>query len=448
MFQRLLIANRGEIAVRIARTAARLGMETHAIFSDADAQALHVRSADGSTNIGPPPVAESYLNVAAIVDVAAATGCDAIHPGYGLLSENADFAIACAERGIVFVGPAVEHLALMGHKNRAREAMESIGFPVIPGTSGDLKDDEIEQIAAEIGYPLLVKASHGGGGIGMSVIDDPAKLSRAVKRARSTAGRSFGSSELYFERQVQGAHDVEVQIFGLPDGTARHLCVRECSVQRRHQKIIEESPAPAASGAIGLEISEHATAAVAQLGYRNAGTVECLLGDDGQYYFIEMNTRLQVEHPVTEMVTGLDLVELQLQIAAGETPDLPSGAHDPRGHAIEVRLYAEDPDSLLPAPGLIDQLDFPVGDGIRVDSGLSAGDEVSQFYDPMIAKLIVWGEDRPAALIRLGDALAAVRITGTRTNLPLLQRIVEAEEFVDGRYDTQFVERLLQNSTH
>lgn len=444
MFQRLLIANRGEIAVRIARTAARMGVETHAIFSDADAAALHVRLADGATNIGPPPVADSYLNIAAIVDVAATAGCDAVHPGYGLLSENADFAAACAERGIVFVGPAAEHLALMGHKNRAREAMEAIGFPVIPGTSGDLDDDAIEQIAAGIGYPLLVKASHGGGGIGMSVVDDPAKLARAVKRARSTAGRSFGSSELYFEKQVQGAHHVEVQVFGLPDGSTRHLGARECSVQRRHQKVIEESPAPAASGALGLEISERAAAAVEQLGYRNAGTVECLLGEDGEYYFIEMNTRLQVEHPVTEMVTGLDLVELQLQIAAGETPDLPADAHEPHGHAIEVRLYAEDPDSLLPAPGLIDQLDFPDGDGIRVDSGLSAGDEVSQFYDPLIAKLIVWAEDRPAALTRLRDALAAVQISGTRTNLPFLQRIVETAEFVGGRYDTQLVDRLLQ----
>ena len=444
MFQRLLIANRGEIAVRIARTAARMGVETHAIFSDADAEALHVRSADGATNIGPPPVADSYLNIAAIVDAAAAAGCDAVHPGYGLLSENADFATACAERGLVFVGPAAEHLALMGHKNRAREAMEAIGFPVIPGTPGDLDDDAIEEIAAGIGYPLLVKASHGGGGIGMSVVDDPAKLARAVKRARSTAGRSFGSSELYFEKQVQGAHHVEVQVFGLPDGSARHLGARECSVQRRHQKVIEESPAPAAPGALGLEISERAAAAVEQLGYRNAGTVECLLGDDGEYYFMEMNTRLQVEHPVTEMVTGLDLVDLQLQIAAGETPDLPADAHEPRGHAIEVRLYAEDPDSLLPAPGVIDQLDFPTGDGIRVDSGLSAGDEVSQFYDPMIAKLIVWGEDRPTALTRLRGALAAVQISGTRTNLRFLQRIVETAEFVDGHYDTQFVDRLLR----
>ena len=445
MFQRLLIANRGEIAVRIARTAARMGIETHAIFSDADADALHVRSTDAATNIGPPPVADSYLNIAAIVDVAAASGCDAVHPGYGLLSENADFAAACAERGIVFVGPASEHLALMGHKNRAREAMEKIGFPVIPGTSGDLDDDALEEIAAGIGYPLFVKASHGGGGIGMSVVDDPAKLARAVKRARSTAQRSFGSSELYFEKQVLGAHHVEVQVLGLPDGSMRHLGTRECSVQRRHQKVIEESPAPAAPGALGLEISERAAAAVEKLGYRNAGTVECLLGADGEYYFIEMNTRLQVEHPVTEMVTGLDLVELQLRIAAGETPDLPADAHEPRGHAIEGRLSAEDPDSLLPAPGVIDQLEFPSGDGIRVDSGLIAGDEVSQFYDPMIAKLIVWAEDRPAALTRLGDALAAAQISGTRTNLAFLQRIVDTAAFVEGRYDTQLVDRLLQS---
>ena len=440
MFQRLLIANRGEIAVRIARTAARMGIETHAVFSDADA--LHVHAADAATNIGPSPVGESYLNITAILDVATATACDAVYPGYGLLSENADFASGCSERGITFVGPASEHLALMGHKNRARAAMEKIGFPVIPGTSGDLDDATIEEVAAGIGYPLLVKASHGGGGIGMSVVDDPSRLARTVKRARSTAGRSFGSSELYFEKQVQGAYHVEVQVFGLPDGSVRHLGTRECSVQRRHQKVIEESPAPAALGALGLEISERAAAAVEQLGYRNVGTVECLLGDDGAYYFIEMNTRLQVEHPVTEMVTGFDLVELQLRIAAGETPELPTDAHEPRGHAIEVRLYAEDLETLLPAPGRIEELEFPSGEGIRVDAGLSAGDEVSQFYDPMIAKLIVWAEDRAAAVTRLRDALAAVRIGGARTNLRFLQRVIEMPDFVEGRYDTRLVDRL------
>ena len=442
MFHKLLIANRGEIAVRIARTAAAMGIGTHAVYSEADAGALHTRLADASSAIGPAPVAESYLNLERIIDVAQAAGCDAIHPGYGLLSENPDFARACAEREITFVGPAAEHIDLMGHKNEARRAMAELGFPVIPGTTGDLDDDNLDALAEEVGYPLMVKASRGGGGIGMAAVHDASGLARAVKRARSSASRAFGSGELYLERRLEGAHHIEVQVLGLPEGAVRQLGERECSVQRRHQKVIEESPAPSVAPALRSELCTSAAEAMTSLGYRNAGTIECLVDQGDDYYFIEMNTRLQVEHPVTEMVTGLDLVELQLRIAAGESPDLEDDAHQPSGHSIEVRIYAEDPETLLPSPGRIDHLVFPSGDGIRVDTGLQSGDEVSQYYDPLIAKLIVWGADRAAALARLSDALAAVELSGLRHNVLFLQRIVASDQFQAGLYDSRIVEQL------
>jgi acetyl-CoA carboxylase biotin carboxylase subunit len=443
MFERVLIANRGEIAVRIERTCRDLGIATHAVYSDADQTALHVRLADGATGIGPPPVAESYLNISAILDAAVANHCDAIHPGYGLLSENPEFARACGERGITFIGPSAEHIDLMGHKNQARAEMIKLDFPVIPGTSGDLDDDRLDALAAEVGYPLLVKASRGGGGIGMAIVDDPEKLARAVKRARSTARRSFGSEELYLEKQIHSAHHVEVQVFGLPDGTVRHLGERECSVQRRHQKVIEEAPAPVATPELRMELGQRAVESMERLGYRNAGTVECLLGDDGQYYFIEMNTRLQVEHPVTEMVTGLDLVELQLRIAAGENLDLPTDAHKPTGHSIEARIYAEDSETLMPAPGTITLFAVPSGDGIRIDTGVESGDEISPFYDPLIAKLIVWADDRAAAVQKLADALDTLELRGIRSNVAFLRRIVAAPEFRDGLYDTDFIDQFM-----
>ena len=441
-FQRLLIANRGEIAVRIMRTCQRLGIATHAVYSDADAAALHVRTADGATHIGPPPVADSYLNIAAVLDAAQAAGCDAVHPGYGLLSENPDFARACAQRGVTFVGPTADHIDLMGHKNRARAAMENQRFPVIPGTQGDLSDDDLEGAVALIGYPLIVKASRGGGGIGMAVIDAPEQLARAVKRARSLAGRAFGSDALYFERQLLGARHIEIQILADHHGAVRHLGERDCSVQRRHQKVIEESPGPAVDAGLREQLTGRAVDAIQGLGYRNAGTVECLVAPDGDFYFLEMNTRLQVEHPVTEMVTGLDLVEWQLRIAAGEPLTLPADAADADGHAIEVRIYAEDPDTLLPAPGTITHLRFPTGDGIRVDTGIESGDVVSPYYDPLIAKLIAHGPTRAVSLARLDDALAAVELQGIKHNIPFLQRLVADRDFRAGRYDVNFTEEL------
>ena len=445
-FQRLLIANRGEIAVRVMRTCRRLGIATHAVYSDADAGALHVRTADAATRLGPPPVAESYLNIAAVLDAAEAAGCDALHPGYGLLSENPDFSRACAQRGITFVGPSADHIDLMGHKSRARDAMDQQRFPIIPGTRGDLADladdDDLEATAAQVGYPLIVKASRGGGGIGMAIIESPDQLARAVKRARSQARRAFGHDALYFERQILGARHIEIQILADAHGAVRHLGERDCSVQRRHQKVIEESPGPAVDPALRERLTSQAVAAIQGLGYRNAGTVECLVAPDGAFYFLEMNTRLQVEHPVTEMVTGLDLVEWQLRIAAGEPLDLPADAATPNGHAIEARIYAEDPDTLLPAPGTITHLRFPQGDGIRVDTGIESGDSVSPYYDPLVAKLIVHAPDRAAALQRLSDALAAVEIDGIKHNTPFLQRLVANPDFHAGRYEVGFTDEL------
>ena len=441
MFSRVCIANRGEIAVRIARTCRRLGIETHAVHSDADARAMHVRIADGASLIGPGPVAESYLNIAAVIEAATRAGCDAVHPGYGLLSENPDFARACAQHDLAFIGPSADHIDLMGHKNRARDAMQQFAMPVIPGTAGDLADDDLHASADAVGYPLIVKASRGGGGIGMAVVEEPARLDRAVQRARSTATRAFGSSELYLERQIVGAHHVEVQIFGDTVGQVVHLGERECSVQRRHQKVVEETPSPSVDARLRDTLTLHATTAMARLGYRNAGTVECLVAPDGEFFFLEMNTRLQVEHAVTEMVTGLDLVEWQLRIAAGDSLEMMPLA-PPRGHAIEARIYAEDPETFLPAPGQVRDVHFPAGDGIRVDAAIEPGDEVSQFYDPLIAKLVVWAPDRPRAVAKLGEALRHTRIDGIKHNVPFLQRVVASTPFVEGDYDIRIVAQL------
>ena len=441
-FQRICIANRGEIAVRIIRTCRRLGVRTHAIYSEADATALHVRLADSASLIGPGPVAESYLKIPAVLAAAKDAGCDAVHPGYGLLSESADFARACREHGFVFIGPNPDHIALMGHKSQARAAMAQRSFPLIPGSPGDLAEDEIETVAAAVGYPLIVKASRGGGGIGMAVVNGPEQLASAVRRARSLARRAFGDDALYLERKILGAHHIEVQILGDQQGAVRHLGLRDCSIQRRHQKVIEESPPPALDSTVAGEILAGTINAMQDLAYNNAGTVECLVAPDGEFYFLEMNTRLQVEHPVTELVTGLDLVEWQIRLAAGQPLDLPAQADAPNGHAIEARIYAEDPDTLLPAPGHISHLRLPEGEGMRFDAGVEAGDDVSQYYDPLIAKCIVWGPDRVSALNRIDQALAAVEIDGLTHNIPFLQRLVSDPDFRAARYDVNFVEKI------
>ncbi len=450
MFQRVLIANRGEIAARVSRSCRRLGIESHAVYSIADSDALHVREADGATHIGAAPVAESYINIEAVLDAAVQAGCDAVHPGYGLLSENGHFAQACEERGITFIGPDAAHMELMGNKNQARATMRELGMPVIPGSAATVADDEAEDVAASVGFPLLIKASYGGGGIGMATVRRPNQFSRALRRARSSAQRAFGSDEVYLERLLLEPHHIELQVFGDGQGRAVVLGDRECSVQRRHQKVIEEAPAPAPqlTDDVRERLYRQVRDAVGGLSYRNAGTVECLLDASGEIFFLEMNTRLQVEHPVTEMVTGLDLVEWQLRIAAGEPLSELPGFGDPppsAGHAIETRIYAEDPQTLLPSPGSIDVLEVPDEPWLRLDAGVASGDAVSHFYDPLMAKLIVHGDDRPQALERLEQALQRTRIEGLKHNVPFLQRILTTQPFRDGDYDVTLADTLLQS---
>ena len=446
MFSRVLIANRGEIAARVSRTCRRLGIESHAVYSVADADALHVREADGATHIGASPVAESYINVEAVIDAAVAAGCDAVHPGYGLLSENAHFAQACEERGITFIGPAPEHMDLMGNKDQARRTMRGLGLPVIPGSDGAVGDDEAEAAAEAVGYPLLIKASFGGGGIGMASVQRPQQFARSLRRARSSASRAFGSGDVYLERLLVDPHHIELQVFGDGAGGVIILGDRECSVQRRHQKVIEEAPAPAPgfSDALRERLYEQVRAAVSELRYRNAGTIECLLDASGEIFFLEMNTRLQVEHPVTEMVSGQDLVEWQLRIAAGEPlSELPEpGAPD--GHAVECRIYAEDPETLLPSPGSVDVLETPEEEWLRLDTGVAGGDDVPHYYDPLMAKLIVHGASRPQALQRLQQALAGTRIEGIKHNIPFLQRVIQTPEFQQGDYTVTLTDGLLE----
>ena len=446
MFRRVLIANRGEIAARVSRTCRRLGIESHAVYSVADADALHVREADGATHIGASPVAESYINVEAVIDAAVAAGCDAVHPGYGLLSENAHFAQACEQRGIAFIGPAPEHMDLMGNKDQARRTMRGLGLPVIPGSDGAVADDEAEAAAEAVGYPLLIKASFGGGGIGMASVQRPQQFARALRRARSSATRAFGSGDVYLERLLVDPHHIELQVFG--DGADGVVIVgdRECSVQRRHQKVIEEAPAPAPgfSDALRERLYAQVREAISQLRYRNAGTIECLLDASGEIFFLEMNTRLQVEHPVTEMVTGQDLVEWQLRIAAGEPlSELPE-VGPPDGHAVECRIYAEDPETLLPSPGSVDVLETPDEEWLRLDTGVAGGDDVPHYYDPLMAKLIVHGASRPQALQRLQQALAGTQIEGIKHNIPFLQRVIQTPEFQQGDYTVTLTDRLLK----
>jgi acetyl-CoA carboxylase biotin carboxylase subunit len=442
--QTLLIANRGEIACRIIRTCRRLGIRTVAVYSEAEAAAPHVRAADAAVCVGPPPVTDSYLNVPAVLDAARRTGADAIHPGYGLLSERTDFARAVADAGLIFVGPSPEAIQLMGSKTAARARMAAVGVPVVPGTGDAVPADaDPAAFAQVVGYPLMVKASDGGGGIGMTVVHEPGRLAAAVARARRSAARAFGSDAVYFERYVERARHVEVQVFGDMRGTLLHLGDRECSVQRRHQKVTEEAPAPALSPDLRARMARAAVRAAEAVGYTNAGTVEFLVAPDDSFYFLEMNTRLQVEHPVTEETIGLDLVELQLRVAAGEP--LPLRQEDVRteGHAIECRLYAEDPATHLPSPGTISTWRPPAGEGVRVDAGVEQGSAVTPLYDPLLAKLIAWGPDRHAALSRMQAALDATLVEGVKTNLPLLRRILRHAAFVEGRYSTDLIPQIM-----
>ena len=446
MLKRLLIANRGEIAVRIVRACRELGVETVAVYSDVDAQAPHVLAADQAIRIGPAAPRESYLNTDALFAAVRASGADAVHPGYGFLSERAFFARACEEQGIIFVGPPSTAIERMGSKVGARRLMQEAGVPVVPGeTPTDESDAALVEAAARVGYPVLIKPSAGGGGIGMKVVREPSAMAEAVAAARREAQASFGDGTVYVERLVDRPRHIEIQVFADAHGNAVHLFERECSMQRRHQKIIEESPSPALSPAVRARMGAAAVAAALAAGYRNAGTVEFLRegsGDDAHFYFLEMNTRLQVEHPVTEMVTGTDLVHAQLRVASGEPLPWSQQSLSQRGHAIECRIYAEDPaQGFLPQAGRLLLYREPQGPGIRVDSGVVEGGEIPVHYDPMVAKLIVAGETREVARRRALDALRRYHVLGVRTNIPFLITLLEHPRFVDSTIDTGFLDR-------
>jgi len=439
---KILIANRGEIAVRIARAARELGHKSVAVYSDADAQALHVHAADEAVRIGPPPVAESYLSIPAILDAAKASGADAVHPGYGFLAENASFARACTKAGLTFIGPPAKAIELMGDKAKAKARMEKAGVPTVPGHAGeDQSAAALAKAAKDVGYPLMIKAAAGGGGRGMRVVDEAKDFKAALAAAQSEAKGAFGDDRVLLERLITGARHVEIQVLADAHGNVIHLGERDCSVQRRHQKVIEEAPSPAVDEELRAEMGAAAVAAAQAIGYEGAGTVEFLLAADGSFYFLEMNTRLQVEHPVTEMVTDLDIVALQMAVAAGE--DLPISQEDAifEGHAIEARLYAEDPAAgFLPAAGRVAAWRSPHGAFIRVDHGLKEGQEVTPFYDPMIAKVIAWGETRGVARRRLIGALEDTVLLGLPTNRHFLIEVLDGETFAAGEATTDFLD--------
>jgi acetyl-CoA carboxylase, biotin carboxylase subunit len=444
MLDSVLVANRGEIARRVLRTARRMGIRTVAVYSDADADLPYVREADQAVRIGPAPPALSYLDAAAVIEAAGRTGAAAVHPGYGFLAENADFARQVIAAGLTWIGPDPAAIEEMGDKVRARNLMERTGVPVSPGSREPLTDVAAAIAEADrIGFPVMVKAAAGGGGIGMGVAASHADLRAAFETARSRAERFFGSPEILLERYVQRARHVEVQILGLADGRVLALGERDCSVQRRHQKVAEETPSPGVSAALRGQMLAAAVRAGEAVGYQGAGTVECLVDTDaGSFVFLEMNTRLQVEHPVTELVTGIDLVEQQFLIAAGEPPSFDPAAVSSTGHALELRVYAEDPVRFLPRPGTITQWDEPSGEGIRVDAGYEAGNTVTPFYDPLLAKLCVHAADRSRALERAAEAVAAFAIAGPKTNLPFHAELLTSPEFVSGDYDTSLISRL------
>ena len=448
VFSKILIANRGEIACRVIRTARRMGIATVAVYSDADATALHVALADEARRIGPPSARDSYLNIAAIIEAARQSGAEAVHPGYGFLSENADFAEACAKAGLVFVGPPSEAIRAMGSKAAAKALMEAHGVPVVPGYHGDAQDTaQLAGEAERIGYPVLIKASAGGGGRGMRIVTRADEFARALVGAKREAAGAFGDDRVLLERYLERPRHIEVQVFGDQHGNIVHLWERDCSIQRRHQKIVEEAPAPGLGKPERKKLGEMAVAAARAVGYIGAGTVEFIAEfsadrDAKNFYFMEMNTRLQVEHPVTEAITGTDLVEWQIRVAAGEGLPLRQDEIALNGHAIEVRLYAENPErGFLPATGTLYGLHFPESDIARVDTGVRQGDAVTPFYDPMIAKIIAWGEDRGAARAKLQRALADTAILGVTTNLAFLHRVVGEPDFAAGKVDTGFIER-------
>jgi len=448
MFKKILIANRGEIAVRVIRACHEMGMSAVVVYSDVDRAALHVRKADEAYPIGAPAASESYLSIAKILDVAKRSGADAIHPGYGFLSENAKFAQACADAGVKFIGPTPAAMEAMGSKTRARQAMEKAGVPFVPGTSRGVESPEqAGQVAARIGYPVMLKAAAGGGGKGMRLVHAPEQIKSSLEAARSEAERSFGDSEVYIEKAIVNPRHIEMQVLADQHGNTVYLGERECSLQRRHQKVLEEAPSPIVDPDMRRRMGEVAIRVAQAANYTNAGTVEFLVDQQKNFYFLEMNTRLQVEHPVTELITGLDLVHLQIRIAAGEKLPFKQQDVSIRGHAIECRIYAEDPDNnYFPSPGKISLLLQPSGPGIRLDDGMYEGWTVPIDYDPLLGKLIGYGTDRDQAIARLTRSLSEYFVGGIKTNISLFRRILGDADFRAARLDTGFLDRMLKRT--
>ena len=447
MFEKVLIANRGEIALRIHRACREMGIQTVAVHSTADADAMHVRLADESVCIGPPPGRDSYLNIPAILSAATITGVDAIHPGVGFLSENADFAAMVEEHGFVFIGPSPEHIQLMGDKVAAKEAAVSLGIPVVPGSDGAItEDEEALEVADSVGFPILVKAAAGGGGRGMKVAENRDGLIQALGMARSEAKAAFGNDAVYLERYLGGPRHIEIQILADGQGNAIHLGERDCSLQRRHQKLLEEAPSPALNESAREGIGKIATDAMKKFGYRSAGTLEFLY-ENGEFFFIEMNTRLQVEHPISEAITGIDIVREQIRIAAGSPLALTQEDIVLSGHAIECRINAEDPRTFMPSPGTITSHHVPGGLGVRVDSAMYGGYRIPPHYDSLIAKLIVYGSNRNECLMRLRRALEEYVVDGVKTTIPLHHELIGANDFINGDYDIHWLERFVEETS-
>jgi len=443
MFNKVLVANRGEIAVRIIRACRELGLRTVAVYSEADRAALHVRGADEAYLIGAAPSRESYLRGDRIIEIALRSGAGAIHPGYGFLAEREDFARAVEDAGLVFVGPRPSAIAAMGDKMVARRTVTAAGIPVVPGTEGEgnLRDDDLVAIAPKIGFPLLIKATAGGGGKGMREVTEPSAMPELLQSARREAEAAFGDGNVYLEKLIRDARHIEFQILADQHGTVIHLGERECSLQRRHQKLLEESPSPFVDDDLRQRMGDVACAAARAVDYLNAGTIEFLVDKDHQFFFLEMNTRLQVEHPVTEMVTGLDVVKEQFRIARGRKMRYSQQDIKPNGWAIECRINAEDPyHNFLPSTGILTSISSPTGPGVRVDTGVYEGMEVTPYYDSLISKLICWGETRGEAILRMRRALEEYRILGVKTNIPFHQRIMDSPRFIGGQFDTRFIE--------
>ena len=442
MIEKILIANRGEIAVRVMRSCREMGIRSVAVFSEADRKSMHVRYADEAYFIGPSPSNESYLVIDKILDVAKKSGAQAIHPGYGFLSENAEFSRRCKEEGIIFIGPSPEVISVMGDKISARQRMINSGVPVVPGTKENIESNEQAlEVVNKVGLPVMIKAAAGGGGKGMRLVKEESEIVKGVRAAKSEAMAAFGDDAVYVEKYIESPHHIEFQVLGDSHGNVIHLCERECSVQRRHQKVVEETPSPLMTPELRAEMGEKAVAAAAAVNYEGAGTIEFLVDNDHNFYFLEMNTRLQVEHPITERVVGIDLVKQQIRIANGEALQHTQADISQSGHAIECRIYAEDPsNNFMPSPGLIKHITEPLGLGVRTDGYVYEGYEIPIYYDPMISKLIVHGNTRDEAIKRMKRALYEYKITGVKTSIKFLERILEADDFVDGKYDTHFIE--------